>query len=103
MTTHKMKRIKGKMTLLCKQDKLYDSEYSAMTSLTDIEAKLSDTERKLEVAVKALARLRNETKGLLGVSEYAIRRDAGNTNYECVKLAVNQAEEALQEIKGEVK
>lgn len=24
MTTHKMKRIKGKMTMLCKQDKLYD-------------------------------------------------------------------------------
>lgn len=39
MTTHKMKRIKGKMTLLCKQDKLYDYKENLKYQWTTVDCK----------------------------------------------------------------
>lgn len=50
----------------------------------------------MQEVVDAAKSLRNEVNGLLSIGEYAIRQDVGNTNFECVKLALNTTIDALK-------
>lgn len=66
--------------------------------------RIQDAERALEIERQtnarlrsALKRLRGEVKGILYAHETAIRYDSGNTNRECLTLAVAKADEALSE------
>jgi hypothetical protein len=54
-------------------------------------------------ACEALNRLGGESAGMLKAHEMAVRMDAGNTNFECYMLSVNQAREALQKVRELVK
>lgn len=46
-------------------------------------------------AVDALRTLRNEVSGLVRAHGPAIRADAGNTNLECIELALSKADAIL--------
>lgn len=50
---------------------------------------------KLSACEHALRILRNEVRGTLGAHELAIRYDSGNSNWECLEIALKQAEDAL--------
>lgn len=44
---------------------------------------------------KALKTLMNEVKGTLSAHELAIRYDSGNSNWQCLEMALEQARQAL--------
>lgn len=43
----------------------------------------------------ALSALRNETRGTLKAHELAIRYDSGNSNWQCLEMALEMADAAL--------
>lgn len=47
------------------------------------------------VLLAALRRLRNEVHGLIGIAAASIREGAGNTNFECLKLRVAEADQVI--------
>ncbi len=50
---------------------------------------------RIDKLVKALKTLRNEVRGTLHAHELAIRYDSGNSNWQCLELALEKAETAL--------
>jgi hypothetical protein len=53
-------------------------------------------DKRVEETIRSLQVLRNEVRGTLSAHEIAIRYDSGNSNWECLEIALKQAEEALE-------
>lgn len=51
--------------------------------------------------VKALDTLQREVSGTLKAHEMAIRYDSGNSNWNCLEMALDGAREALKKYRGE--
>ena len=51
--------------------------------------------------VSAAKVLRNEVRGILSAHEIAIRYDAGNSNWECLEIALKQIEALLAKAKAD--
>ena len=59
-------------------------------------AKLRPIHKALMECVGSLQILRNEVRGTLHAHELAIRYDSGNSNWNCLELALERAENALE-------
>jgi hypothetical protein len=57
---------------------------------------LCEANARVALLSEALSTLRNEVKGTLSAHEMAIRYDHGNSNWECLEIALKQADEALK-------
>ena len=60
--------------------------------------RLKKTQADLALAIEGLRHLNNEIKGIVGIEEYSLREIVGNTNVECLKLRISEANEILAQL-----
>jgi hypothetical protein len=91
MTESKRQRLEEIVNQFCSNNGFISGE-NKQWLITELEAALEREARLVEVCEKLI----KESSAIISAHEYAIRQDAGNTNYECYLLRLNALDKALE-------